>query len=211
MIRLLHFPTVFLLLFATHLWAQPAWTLKRNQNGVLIYSRPLKDSKFNELRAVFDLQGTFEQLNSILNDVSNYKTWVYGTVASSLIQRKSATEIIYYSQVSAPWPISNRDFYSDTRIWVDSAAHQMRLSSRNIDSFPHSKDHFIRMPFLKAEWIITAPSPNNLHVEYTLSWNPGGDVPAFMANSFSTSGPLQSFTELKRKMSRINLPLVSNR
>ena len=203
--------TALFFIFATNSMAQSAWNLKKDQNGILIYSRSLKDSKFNELRAVFDLAGTFDQLSSILNDVSNYKTWVYCTASSNLIQRKSPTEIVYYSQVSAPWPVTNRDFYSDTRIWIDSATHQMHLSSRNIDSFPHSKAHFVRMPFLRAEWLITATSTASLHVDYTLSWDPGGNIPAFIANAFSTSGPLQSFSELKRKMALMNPPVASNR
>jgi len=206
-----HLFTALFLLFATNSMAQSAWNLKKDQNGILIYSRSLKDSKFNELKAVFDLPGTFDQLSSILNDVSNYKTWVYGTASSNLIERKSTTEIVYYSQISVPWPASNRDFYSDTRIWVDSSTHQMHLSSRNIDSFPHSKAHFVRIPFLRSEWLITASSTTNLHIDYTLSWDPGGNIPAFIANTFSTSGPLQSFSELKRKMALMNPPVAANR
>jgi hypothetical protein len=202
---------VLFLTFATSSMAQSAWNLKKDQNGILIYSRTLKDSKFNELKAVFDLSGTFDQLSSILNDVSNYKTWVYATSSSTLIERKSSTEIVYYSKISVPWPASNRDFYSDTRIWVDSATHQMHLSSRNIDSFPHSKDHFVRIPFLKSDWIITATSTASLHVDYTLSWDPGGNIPAFVANSFSTTGPLSSFSELKRKMALLNASVTSTR
>ena len=211
MIKSSHLFIALLLAFATNSMAQSTWNLKKDQNGILIYSRSLKDSKFNELKAVFDLPGTFNQLSSILNDVSNYKTWVYGTASSNLIERKSSTEIVYYSQISVPWPASNRDFYSDTRIWVDSATHQMHLSSRNIDSFPHSKAHFVRIPFLRSEWLITATSATTLHIDYTLSWDPGGNIPAFIANTFSTSGPLQSFTQLKRKMSLMNQPVAANR
>lgn len=210
MIKSSHLFTALLLAFATNSMAQSAWNLKKEQNGILIYSRLIKDSKFNELRAVFDLTGTFDQLSSILNDVGNYKTWVYGTASSNLIERKSSTEIVYYSQISVPWPASNRDFYSDTRIWVDSATHQMHLSSRNIDSFPHSKAHFVRIPFLRSEWLITASSTTTLHIDYTLSWDPGGNIPAFIANTFSTSGPLQSFTQLKRKMALMNQPVAAN-
>ena len=195
------------LAFTAHSVAQSAWELKKDENGILIYSRSVKDSRYKELKAVFDLPGTYDQLRTILNDVNNYKTWVYSTVASHLVERKSATEIVYYSRVSAPWPVSNRDFYSDTRIWIDSANHQMRLSSRSIDQFPPT-EHVVRISFLRSEWFITAPSPGTLHVEYTLSWDPGGDIPAFLANTFSPSGPLQSFTQLKRKM-RLTAPPVA--
>jgi hypothetical protein len=204
------FFSAFFLAIAAHSFAQSAWELKKDQNGIRVYSRSVKESKYKELKAVFDMAGTYEQLRFILNDVTNYKTWVYSTVSSNLVERKSETEIIYYSRISAPWPVSNRDFYSDTRIWVDSANHQMRLSSRNIDKFPLT-GHIVRIPFLKSEWVITAPSPGALHVEYTLSWNPGGDIPAFLANAFCTTGPLQSFTQLKRKMAPAAPPVAVNR
>jgi hypothetical protein len=201
---------IVFLAFAAHSFAQPAWELKKEENGIRIYSRSVKESKYKELKAVFDLPGTYEQLRSILNDVNNYKTWVCNTESSHLVERKSETEMVYYSRVSAPWPISNRDFYSDTRIWMDSTNHQMRLSSRSIDRFPPT-GHVVRIAFLRSEWIITAPSPNTLHVEYTLSWDPGGDIPAFLANAVSTSGPLQSFTQLKRKMAVMAPPIATNR
>jgi hypothetical protein len=191
-------------------FGQSAWELKKDQNGIRIYSRSVKESKYKELKAVFDLPGTYEQLHFILNDVNNYKTWVYSTASSKVVERKSETEMIYYSRIAAPWPVSNRDFYSDTRIWMDSATHQMRLSSRNIDKFPVT-GHIVRIPFMRSEWVITAPSPGALHIEYTLSWDPGGDIPAFLANAFCTTGPLQSFTQLKRKMAPAAPPVAVNR
>ena len=83
------------LAFTAHSVAQSAWELKKDENGILIYSRSVKDSRYKELKAVFDLPGTYDQLRAILNDVNNYKTWVYSTVASHLVERKSATEIVY--------------------------------------------------------------------------------------------------------------------
>jgi hypothetical protein len=211
MVRPFYLVMLLSLACTCRLLAQSAWDLKKDQNGILVYSRTVKDSKYNELKAVFDLNGTFDELRNVLWDVGNYKSWVYCTTSSSLIERKSETEIVYYSRISAPWPVSNRDFYSDTRIWIDSAQHQMRLSSRNIDNFPLSKDHLVRIPYLRSEWIITAPSPERLHVEYTLSWNPGGNIPAFLANAFSTTGPLQSFSQLKRKMALRVPPIAANK
>ncbi len=209
MIKRIYLFAAIFLTFASTILAQSPWELKKDQNGILIYTRPSKTSKYNELRAVFDLPGTYDQLRAVLNDVTNYKTWVYATSASSLVERKSETEIIYYSQISAPWPVSNRDFYSDTRIWIDSANHQMRLSSRNLDHFPPSKS--VRIAHLQAEWTITAPTSTTLHVEYMLVWDPGGNIPAFIANGLCTSGPVQSFTQLKKKMSLITQQVVANR
>src|SRR5258708_303449 len=185
-------------------FAQSSWELKKDKDGIRIYSRTANDSKFNELRAVFDLSGNFGQIRSILEDVSHYKDWVYSTSSSRLMERRSDSEMVYYSEISVPWPLSNRDFCSDTRIWMDVGAGQLRISSRNLCDFTPLKDHLVRIPFLRAEWFISMPSPASLHVEYTLAWNPGGGIPAWVANLFCTTGPLKSFTELKKKMDLLN-------
>lgn len=192
-----------------NLFSQTPWELKKDKDNIRIYSRCVKDSKFNELKAVFDLPGNFIQLRSILEDVGNYKNWVYSTSSSTLIERRSESEIVYYSQVSAPWPLSNRDFYSDTRITLDSCNRLMRISSRNIDSLSPSKDHLVRIPYLRAEWIISILSPTIIHVEYTLAWNPGGSIPAWVANMFATTGPFQSFSQLKKRMALMTAPATA--
>jgi hypothetical protein len=187
------------------LFAQTAWELKKDKDSILIYSRTGKDSKFNELKAVFDLPGNFSQLRSILEDVNHYQDWVYATKASHLIEKKNAGDLVYYSEISVPWPLSNRDFYSNTRIWLDTASRQLRISSQNVSKNYPVKNHLVRIPFLRAQWLITMPSSTRLHVEYTLAWNPGGSIPAWVANLFSTTGPFHSFSELRKKMMVLNL------
>jgi hypothetical protein len=184
--------------------AQSPWILKKDRDHIRIYTRSAGDSRFNELRAVFDLRGNFAQLHAILQDIPHFKDWVYCTKSSVPVKRVSSGEMIYYSEVSVPWPLSNRDFYGDTKIWVDTVKNQLRVSSRNIDQVYPVKPGLVRIPYLRAEWVVSVASPGQLHVEYTLSWNPGGGVPAWMANLFSLNGPYQSFTQLTRKMTLLN-------
>jgi len=183
--------------------AQSPWELKKDKDNIRIYSRSVSGCKFNELKAVFDVTGSLSQLQAVLSDVNNYKDWVYSTEFTKLLESRSDTEMIYYSRISAPWPASNRDFYSDTHIRMDQANQRLFISSHNIDNKPLS-DHLVRVPYLRAEWAITVPAPNVVHVEYTLAWNPGGSVAGWIANMFSTTGPYQTFSELKRKMNVIS-------
>ncbi|MBS1948889.1 MAG: hypothetical protein JST47_14090 [Bacteroidetes bacterium] len=186
------------------LLSQPAWELKKDKDSIRIYTRSTEASKFNELKAVFNLRGNFEQLHSIIEDVPRYKDWVYACKTSMLVEKKNNDELVYYSEVSAPWPLSNRDFYSDTRIWMDSAKKQMRISSFNLVNRFKEKEHIVRVPFLKAEWTISTLGPSLMRIEYILDWNPGGNIPAWIANMFSTNAPYQSFSQLQRKMADLN-------
>src|SRR5258708_36863335 len=89
------------------------WVLKKEKDGINIYSRHSDQSKFNDLRIEIDLPGTVSQISSILLDVEKYPQWAYATKSSVLIKKISETEEIYYSEIGAPWPASNGDFYAD--------------------------------------------------------------------------------------------------
>jgi hypothetical protein len=121
-----------------------------------------------------------------------------------MVEKKSDNELVYYSEVAAPWPLSNRDFYSDTKIWMDSSTKQLRISSCSVANKYAIKEHVVRIPFLKAEWVVSMICPSKIHIEYVLVWNPGGSIPAWVANMFSTSGPYKSFAQLKKKMEGMN-------
>ena len=184
--------------------AQSGWELKKDKDSIRVFTRTSETSKFNELKVEFSLRGSYGQLRAILEDVENYKSWVYATKTSNLVEKKGTGDLIYYSEIAAPWPISNRDFYSNTRIWIDSTQGALHITSRNVsDSYPHI-GHIVRIPYLKADWSVSVLSPGWLRIEYTLGWNPGGSIPAWVANMFSTNGPFQSFSQLKKKMAELN-------
>src|SRR5580658_35239 len=75
------------------------WTLKREKDGIDIYSRPSDCSKFNDIRVDMDLPGTIEQLAAILRDVNDYTDWVYATRTSSMVKKVNENEVIYYAEV----------------------------------------------------------------------------------------------------------------
>ncbi|HVM87513.1 MAG TPA: START domain-containing protein [Puia sp.] len=195
---------LFALLPGKALLAQSAWELKKDKDSIRIYTRSTEGSKFNELKVVFNLRGNFEQLRSVIRDVTHYKEWVYASKATTIVERKSEDEIVYYAEVAAPWPLSNRDYYSNTRIWIDSAKKQMHISAGNLANKYKENEHLVRVPFLKAEWTISMLTTSLMQVEYILDWNPGGSIPAWIANMFSTTAPYQSFSQLQKKMAGLN-------
>jgi len=190
---------------ANRVRSQENWELKREKDSIFIYTRSGQDSKFNELRAEFDLRGNLLQLRSILEDVQRYPDWVYSTKTSSLVERKNGDDdFIYYAEIAAPWPVSNRDYYSETKIHLNPKSGIMQIESHNLtNSFP-TKHHVVRIPLLQANWTIRELAGGMMHVEYVLHWDPGGNLPAWLANMFSYNGPYQSFSELKRKMEASN-------
>ena len=79
---------IFLSLLSSFCFAQEKWDLKKNENGIAVYTRKLNTGKFKEIRVICEFNGTMAQLTKVLQNVNHHKDWVYNTKVSYLIKRK---------------------------------------------------------------------------------------------------------------------------
>lgn len=181
-----------------------SWTLKTQKDGVTVYSRHSELSKFNDLKVEMDLPGSVSQLSAILLDVEKYPQWAYCTKLATLIKQISDDEVIYYSEISAPWPLTNRDLYADIKVTLDSSTHSMSLVSTGLNDYLPAKKGLVRVPRSRAVWNITTKSDKVIHLQYILEIDPGGSLPAWIVNMFATRGPTETFSNLRKKMELLN-------
>jgi len=177
---------------------QDNWTFQKEKGGIKVYTRPSKTSKFNEVKAEFEIQTSMAKFISVSYDVGNFPLWVYGTNAAKLCERLSNEEIIYHSEVNAPWPFSNRDFYCRLKIYRDASAKTMTITATGLPNYKPVENGIVRIPYLHSDMVVSSVNPSTLHVVYTTNVDVGGNVPAWLINLFSTSGPIESFTKLRQ-------------
>lgn len=184
--------------------AQAKWEFRKEKAGIKMYSRPSNHSRFDDIRVEVDLPGTVEQLAAILLDVDNYGTWAYGTKSTLIVKRISKTELIYYSEFEVPWPATNRDLYASFNVMTDSVNHLLKVVSNSIRSYAPEKSNLVRIPLSKGVWIASVIAPKKIHLQYTLELDPGGSVPGWVLNMFSSKGPMETFHNLRQKMISLN-------
>ncbi len=194
----------FILLFEISLCGQNNWTLQKEKDGIKISSRHAISSQFDDVRVEVDLPGNLEQLKLILLDIQHYKDWSYAMKKSVLIKQLGSGKLIYYSEIEVPWPATDRYFYANFDLREDTVGHTIKVISVNLpDYLPASKD-LLQVTSVKGLWNISTISKNSIHVDYILELNPGGSLPAWVINLFLTKGPLETFENIKQKMSALN-------
>jgi hypothetical protein len=194
----------FALIFNLPLLAQNNWTPQKEKDGIKISNRRAAASQFNDIRVEADLPGNTEQLAAILLDVDHYRDWSYATKKSVLVKQEGPRNLIYYTEIEVPWPATNRCFYAGFELKENTAAHSVQVISVNLPDYGTIPPDLIKVPFSKGVWNITTISKNKIHVDYVLELNPGGSLPAWVLNLFSTKGPLETFENIKQKMTALN-------
>jgi START domain len=190
--------------FFNSLSAQNDWEVQKEKDGIKISNRHSPTSAFKDVRVEVDLPGNIDQLSAILLDVNKYTEWAYATRKSVLIKQLTPGKLIYYSEIEVPWPATDRYFYADFELIKDPAGHTMRVVSSRISyDAPPPKD-LVQVPFSRGSWNVTQLSKRTIHVDYILELDPGGSLPSWIVNLFSSKGPLETFENIKAKMKMLN-------
>ena len=189
---------VFLLLSPLLGIAQPECNLKRDTDGIRVYTCKEADEKFKSLRAEFELSNvTPVQLKAFLWDVSNYNTWQYNLVEANVIETATENELAYRALVDAPWPINNREVVA--KMVTQETAQGMSIIIKTYPYTPSPPENVVRVPFFDAAWTVIK-NGNGLKITYTLRIDPGGSVPAWLVNIAMADGPYVSFWNLKKQL-----------
>lgn len=178
--------------------AQGKWQLKKDRDGIQVYTRSVEGSDIREIRVICTLQATPSQLTALLLDAKAHEQWVYNTSQSYLIKQISPHQQIYYSEIVLPWPMANRDVVAHMKIEQNPKNRVMLVNIQNAEHAAALKKGNVLVPASKVKWIITPVGENLLGVEYFGQADPGGNVPSWVVNAFSTKGPYETFKRLKQ-------------
>lgn len=179
-------------------FSQTEWTLKKDKDGIKVFTGKAADSKFNMIRVSCKLNGSLSSLTSILLQPEIQPEWVIATKTSKLVKRLASNHIYYYNIATVPWPFANRDMVIDLLIHQDSLTKKMIINANSIDKIMPPIAGLERIPFSQATWEVIPIALNQVQVEYILKINPGGGVPAWVVNMFIAKAPFESFYNLSK-------------
>jgi len=170
--------------------------LKREKEGIKVFTCKSDTSKFRTLSADFILEDTsFEELEAFMWNVDNYVYWQYNMVEASLLKKLNDHEMIYRAEIDAPWPVEDRELLVQFSV-NRQISNQLSFFIYSVSYDYPIKDGLIRVPFSQASWHVDKLGAD-LQVKYTLNIDPGGYVPPVLVNMAMADGPYESFRNLK--------------
>ena len=179
---------------------QYRWKLERNQDGIKIYSSDVPNSVFKAVKVECTLTGNYTKLISILTNVSQFNKWVYHSKSCKVLQKNSPYDFVYYTETELPWPMSNRDAVVHMRFNTDSLPKYLTITGTGESGWVAPKPGLERVSHYKAKWRVTMPSAQTIRINYEFEVDPGGSIPAWVANMSSDKGPFETFNHLAKKL-----------
>jgi hypothetical protein len=184
----------------TQFSSQTDCALRKDKDGVRVYTCLAEHTKFKSIKASFEVHATPEQVIDIVLNANDYNNWQYHTINAHVLKQKSETELIYYTEIVSPWPASNRDLVVHLKVEHDIATRNIKVYANSIPDYIPTKEGIVRVPMSKSQWTVKPIDESTLQIEFTMLVDPGGSVPAWLINMVAAEAPYESFRNFKNKI-----------
>jgi hypothetical protein len=202
--RKLLFMAVLLAVKLAPAFGQTDWKLKADNDGIRVYSSMIPGSRIKAIKVEATFDATAQQLAGVVMDVNTAIEWVSHVKSAVLIKRVSANELYYYSEVNLPWPVANRDFVAHLTVSQDPDTKVVTIDGPAVSGYMPEKKGVVRITNSTGKWIITPVADNQVKVEYSIHVDPGGSIPSWLVNMFSTETPMEIFKNLRIQLQKPN-------
>jgi len=192
---------LFLILLVVIPFTEPEWKLKKEKDGIDVYTRSIEGSSFDEFRGITTIEkSSLADVMAVILDVKNYESLFPDCMNPKVLKQDGKYYDIHHIQVKAPWPVKNRDTVYEQKAVVDENGKHAIISLKPLpDYIPEDKD-FVRIREGSGFWELAEDDINNVKVTYQFHGEPGGDIPAWLANSFVVTQPFQTLKNLKSRL-----------
>jgi protein tyrosine phosphatase len=175
---------------------QSEWKLRKDKNGIKVYTRESSDGKSIEFKATTSIQQDIDKVLAIINKTEELHKWQTNLEEAKVIKSVSSTKWYEYSWIDLPWPFANRDAVMLKEVKKDSNGDVTVSMVSKPNTYPVQED-LVRMNTASGFWKLTKQNSQGVNVIYQFYADPEINMPKWLINMFIVDGPFETLTNLK--------------
>lgn len=179
------------------------WNLKKEKDGIQVYTRKVEGSSFEEFKAIVFLENTnIPDILDVLFDVNGYTKLFPDCFEAANIEKYGEYHQIHYTVTKGPWPVDDRDgvYEMKAEIAKNGEEAQVKLFTRS-DKVELKKNR-VRLKNGTGSWKLEKSEDQRIKVQFQFHGEAGGGVPAWIANTFIVSYPFGTLENLRHRLGK---------
>jgi len=172
---------------------EDGWKLRRDKNGIQVYTRKVEGSRYDEVRSTTVLHNLrLSSLVALIQDAQACPDWADKCAESYVYKRLSETEAFVYTHNALPFPIKDRDVLAHVSWSQDLATHEVLMQSEATSGMMDKIKHRVRLTEAEASWRFTPLASGAIRVTSDAHINPGSRLPGWVTNMLLVDTPYQT-------------------
>ena len=178
------------------------WELRKNEDGIKVYTKPIKGDGFDSFRAEMELNISVSRIEDFLRHMDKYRDAFPDTKELEILSRPNDSTQIQYALTDAPWPVSDRDGVYELVFHIDKSSGNIKTVAKALPDYLPRKEDVVRIEKSNTFWIVESLGANKCRLEYIVHADPGGNIPEWLANSAAVDVPFNTFYNIKKELTK---------
>ena len=179
----------------------PDWTLVSDRNDIQVYMKHRDESRLKTFRGItrFTLNDEYS-LVALLNDYPSFPKWLHFVDSAEEFGRTSPLDRQLRFTTQLPWPLADREAVLRAKVTQTLNTEQESVMITLInqpDALPPN-NNYIRFPEMTGLLGFTRLGNHEVEMTYELILDPGGYIPAWIANILLRDAPYFTLERLRR-------------
>lgn len=191
------YSSILFILLLTSAMANNNWTLKKDKEDIQVYTQIKEGQKLKSSKVEMTVDVSVDDVLDVLKDIPNYVNWVPKTESAELLHKISDTHFYYYSIIKAPL-VSNRDLVLEIVVSQKDNTTTIKMDAR--PNYIDEEEDLVRMPTYDGSYTLKDLGNGSTKITLEYDVDPGGSLPAWMANTAAVDMPYDTFANLKEEL-----------
>lgn len=174
------------------------WELEQEDDDLQlkIYTREIPGSGLDEFKGELIVEATLTALTSLLLDSEAAPEWMHQCETFDIIEQVDPQNAIIYFVNGAPWPVSDRDAVISSSLSQDPETLVVKIDVNAMVGKVSESDDYVRIPRMNGFWSFSPLKDGKVKVVYQVHAEPGGSLPAWLANSVVLDTPYYTLSNM---------------
>ena len=162
------------------------WKELRSGPNMRLWSRDVENSEVREVRATSIIPAPPERVWEVITDIDHYTEFMPYIIEGRVVAKDDDGSQLEYMRLEPPL-VDKRDYTLKLTSHQDpeKGVYSRHWTTSNDRGPPPRSDH-IRLELCDGSWTLRRTPDGKTQVTYWLYTNPGGSVPAWIANQANT-------------------------
>ena len=185
------------------------WKLELDRQEIQIYTRKADGSDYKEFKGVTKLKTSLNSLVALLEDTDACRQWAYKCKSEKTVKIVSDNERYNYV-VSDGSPLSDRDAIIHITRTQDATTNTVVIQRDGVPDFIPEKPGIARVKTIHGSWTLRPKGDGYVVITFQSTSDPGGNVPAFLANLAVTDIPFKTLIRLRSEVMKPKYQKITN-
>ena len=180
-------------------FAEEEWELKRDRDGIQVYTRSVEGSKHKAVKAEMVVEAGLNELVGLVMDTSACPDWAALCKTSEVTEQVSETELYVYTLNDLPWPVKDRDAVAKV-MWTQEESGSVRMTAELVTGKVPEIKKALRLTTGITSWVFY-PDENGTRIVSEAHLDPGGGTPAWLTNMLLVDSPFDTMVGMRNLVS----------